>query len=187
LNNPSGSLGKSAENGIESLFKRYRSMVSRVCARYERNKEEAEDLVQDVFLKVQQHQHAFRGESEAFTWIYRVTVNHCLDYLRSRKSEIERSLRYMDEVVLRNLGDGEGAVLARITLEKILKDQDEKSRQVLFLYHAEGLTQEEIAQVMELSRSAVAKRLEKSTSTLKKRLEAWNNKPRKIVGGIFRA
>jgi RNA polymerase sigma factor (sigma-70 family) len=70
---------------IEGIFKAHSPMVFRVCLRYAKDREEAEDLTQDVFLRIDGSLETFARNSKLATWIYRIAVNICLDYLRSSK------------------------------------------------------------------------------------------------------
>lgn len=158
-----------ARSPVERLFLDHGQMVFRVCLRYTKSREEAEDLMQDVFLKLQEGHSRFRGEASVFTWIYRVAVNQCLDHLRSRKSELDRCVRYVDETLSESLSDRSEPTLARLSLERILENQNPEARQILFLYHAERLSQEEIAEVLRISRGAVAKKLAKAMAEVQKR------------------
>lgn len=144
---------------LEALFRRYSRMVHGVCQRYVKDPLLAEDLMQEVFIKAFQRLPEFRRDASPFTWLYRIAINACIDFLRSRKAENLRCEAFMEEVVLENLRHGEEASLEPLDMERILSAVDPETRQILVLHHAEGLTHEEIAQVMGVSRTVITKRL----------------------------
>ena len=144
---------------LDSLFRRYSSMVFRICLRYTKNREEAEDMVSEVFMKVGRSINHYRGDSKPMVWIYRIAVNQSLDFLRTRRSKRELELDeadYHGSLVVREHGNH---CLAKITLERILGKINPVTRQCLFLSHMEGLTHNEIAGMLGVSRDAVTKKL----------------------------
>jgi RNA polymerase sigma-70 factor (ECF subfamily) len=146
-----------AVDEFAAIYPRYRDYVFRICSRYTRYREDAEDLTQEVLLKVVGRMDAFRGESGLSTWIYRVAVNHCLDHLRKRRREEKHLEVLLDEMVIRNLDSGGDRVLARIELDRILGRFRPVVRQILFLTLAEGLSHVEAAEVLGMSPAAVSK------------------------------
>lgn len=141
---------------LEDLYARYSASIYRICLRYTRNEEDAEDLVHEVFMKVQTHLDSFRSKSSLFTWIYRIAVNECLSWLRSRKRR-GPSVEWIE--ALEPATQDEDEMDTRLLAEKLLGWTDSKTREILFMVYLEGLKQDEVAQVMNLSRRAVSKRL----------------------------
>jgi DNA-directed RNA polymerase specialized sigma24 family protein len=58
------------EDGLEELFRKYSSMVFRICLRYTKNREDAEDMVSEVFMKVSRGMEDYRGDAKPMVWIY---------------------------------------------------------------------------------------------------------------------
>jgi RNA polymerase sigma factor (sigma-70 family) len=142
---------------LETIYRRHLDMIFRICSRYCKDREEAEDLTQDTFIKIDKHLPSFRGDSELGTWIYRLTTNCCLDHLRKRKSQHALYADYLDSLVVRNLNSSGDRVLAKIDLDRILGQYRPGVRQILFLTLAEGLSYREAGEVLSLSKDAVAK------------------------------
>ena len=76
---------------LQELFRRHYTSVVTWCLRVAGDREEAHDLVQAVFVKAQRHLETFRGDSKVSSWLYSITRNECLNYLRSR-SPLEDAL-----------------------------------------------------------------------------------------------
>lgn len=87
-------------DAFEDIVKRYENKVYGIIFHMMKNQNEVEDLAQEVFLKVYKNLDKFKGESSLYTWIYKITVNLCLDELKKRKNVI-----YLDEKI--TVGDGE--------------------------------------------------------------------------------
>jgi RNA polymerase sigma-70 factor, ECF subfamily len=146
-----------APAGLEELYARYSASVFRVCLRYTRSEEDAEDLVHETFMKVQAHLGDFQGRSSVYTWIYRVAVNECLAWMRGRNRR-GKAVELI-EALEPEAGEEAEALDARLLAEKLIGWTDAKTREILFMAYLEGLKQEEIARVLNISRRAVSKRL----------------------------
>jgi RNA polymerase sigma-70 factor (ECF subfamily) len=78
-------LGGKDDRPVEELFHRYQNVVWRVCYSFMRNSQDAEDLTQDVFLRVYRNLSSFEGRSSLKTWIYRIAINTCQNEIRRLK------------------------------------------------------------------------------------------------------
>lgn len=136
----------SMDDRLEELYRAYSPMVFRVCSRYLKDREEAEDMAQEVFLKVDKGLASFQGGSAVGTWIYRVAVNVCLDHLRLHRRRADLLAGELDQGVVDNLSAGDRE-LARIDLDRILSQADPDLREFLSLTCLEGLSYAEAAEV----------------------------------------
>ncbi len=147
------------QKSFAKLYELYFPLVQRICNRYTKNYELAQDLTQEVFLKIHDRMESFQGQSQPSTWLYRITVNHCLDYLRWKKRNDELFLHYS-----RSTEDFQSAELSsdhpiKRLLQHLLEDMDERSRQVIFLRYEVGLTHREISEISGISRVAITRRI----------------------------
>jgi len=146
---------------LEALFRDHGDMVYRVCLRYVKNKDTASDLAQDVFLRVNGKLESFRGDSSSLTWVYRIAVNISLDFLRMQKRRANLAKENISEFVSQNIESKESSTLATLTLNKILEEEDDNTREILFMAYGEGLTHDEMSRIIGVSRVAITKRLNK--------------------------
>lgn len=102
------------QNQFEDIYSKYSQKVHRLCLGYTGDSMQADDLLQEVFIKVWENLEKFRGESQVSTWLYRITVNTCLLFLRSNKKQTNIEL--------------EKAVL------KISEESNETENQIQLLY-----------------------------------------------------
>ena len=73
------------ENSFQNLFNTYKNKVFNIVLNMVHNHEDAEEITQEVFIEVFHSQANFKGQSDVFTWIYRVAVNKSLDFLKAKK------------------------------------------------------------------------------------------------------
>ena len=137
----------------------------------------ADDVTQQIFLKLFTAIRQFRGDSEFTTWLYRLVVNACLDERRRRR----RLLPWGDTVAMRNPSDKrpQEKQYARLEVAEAVREAiaelKPKFRLPILLKYIEGLSYEEIASVMGCSKGTVASRLNRGHSQLAKRLSHLNN------------
>lgn len=140
-----------------SLVERYGDMLYRICAAMLRSHADAQDAVQDVFLRYLMRAPAFESEEHRKAWLITVAVNHCRNMLRSRRS-IPTDPALLEPTESRQPEDGR--ILAALT------EVPEKFRIVLVLHYAEGYKVAEIAPMLGISASAVKMRLAKGRRLL---------------------
>jgi RNA polymerase sigma-70 factor (ECF subfamily) len=154
---------------FEFLFDKYRERVYRVAFRFVRNREDALEVTQDVFLRVYRGIGKFKTDSKFFTWLYRITVNRSIDFTRSRKS---RGIKELEASVLEVAGTPtpgrslppDPSELAQASelkekLDQAVEELSETHRTVFLLHSMENLSYKEIAEVMDTSIGTVMSRL----------------------------
>ena len=142
----------------DQLVRRYQARIYGLVYNMTSSKEDAEDLVQDVFVKAFSSLKGFRGTSSFYTWIYRIAINRTINFLKKRKKRQALSLNDVDEGVERDPAYVELSARespARDTsllelqekLNKALLTLSEKHRTVVVLHDIQGLPHEEIARM----------------------------------------
>jgi RNA polymerase sigma-70 factor, ECF subfamily len=170
---------ESARNGDEEayaeLVRTYRSKVFNMAYGFTENRESADDMAQEIFLKAYLALPRFRFGSSFGTWLYRIAVNHLRDFLRKRPKVREVPLDAVGEPAAE--GDAiiarerEREVEARRRLvRRELASLPEKYRMVLTLRDVEGLPYEEIARVLRLSPGTLDSRLHRARKMLRKKI-----------------
>ena len=163
---------------FQLLFETYKDKVFSIAVYSSGgDRDVADDVTQQIFLKLFTAIRQFRGDSEFTTWLYRLVVNACLDEHRRRR----RLLPWGDTVAMGNPGEEkpqEKQYARREVSEAVQKAIGElkpKFRMPILLKYIEGLSYEEIASVMNCSKGTVASRLNRGHSQLAKRLTHLNN------------
>ena len=162
---------------FKKLFDTYHKSVFRLCLRVLRDSQEAEDMTQDVFLKVFLQIKKFRGESSISTWLYRIAVNLCLNRLRRKKYERFLSLDFLLEKGRQPAQEPEKEPLARLTQQEkktlvwnAVDSLPKNQRVAVILNHYMDLSYDEIAETMGLSAASVRSLLFRGKKSLQKRL-----------------
>lgn len=165
---------------FESIFLRHRNQVYSLCLRYLQQQQEAEDAVQETFVKVYRKLDSFRDEAQLGTWIYRIAVNHCLDILRAKKRRdkwakvfpfiqgTEEGISYLK--VHTDLSMEDKQALEQLMLH--IRSLPENQCTALVLNRLESLSIEQTAAVMNLSYKAVESLLQRAKQNLQKRIDA---------------
>ena len=149
---------------FRNMYETHYQLVHRVCYRYTKNREEADDLSQEIFIKIHGSFASFEGNSQPSTWLYRVATNHCLDHLRWKKRQADLMVGYGDDLAANRVPETSPDNPAKRLFRRLLEGLDEANRQVVFLRFEVGLTHEEIAEICGVSRVAITKRLAKFQS-----------------------
>jgi RNA polymerase sigma-70 factor (ECF subfamily) len=152
----------------EALYARYARRMFAVCLRYARHPSEAEDLLQDGFIRVFDKLHAFRLEGSLEGWIRRIMVHTCINHLR------KRSVR--DEVLgteaVHEPAEGPAApdALGQAELLALVQELPDGYRAVFNLFAIEGYDHAEIAELMGIAEGTSRSQLAKARMALQKRL-----------------
>lgn len=141
---------------LSALYRKHAPALYWVCMRYTRSREDAEDMVQQVFVKAHRNLDGFRGQSSVYTWLYRIAVNECLDLFRRRKFQAEGNVADLEHLLP---VFPEGEMDARLDLRRIVAETDPQTMEILFLLYLEGLTQEEVVEVLGVSRSMINRKI----------------------------
>jgi len=110
---------------------------------------DAEDAVQETFLKVHRAASTYNGESAFTTWMYRVLINTCYDALRRRQRRIQSTS--IDDTLQVERAGASVDDTKRMTLRKMLAELPEQRRSVFTLFEIEGLSHAEIARILNIS------------------------------------
>ena len=160
------------EDALAELIRRHQNRVYQIAYRLLKDPLEAEDAVQEVFLKVYQHARTFEPKAKVSAWLNRITTNHCLNLLRQRHPQESLDQEEAPQVAASGaspLESLEERDLGR-RLEEALARLPENQRRALMLKRFAGLSYQEIAAEMGLSAAAVDGLLKRARQFLKKAL-----------------
>lgn len=150
---------------LESAYDRYADMLYRVALSQLQSADDAQDAVQDVFVKYMSASQHFNDDEHERAWLIRVTVNACHDAMRKRK---RRSYVSLDDVAELSQHDSGFDAVGAVGVMSALAELPEKHRAVIVLHHLEGFSVEEVAKMLGLSVSATKMRLSRGRDALKK-------------------
>jgi RNA polymerase sigma-70 factor (ECF subfamily) len=167
------------QSHFEKLYQEYKTLVFNVALNYLQNIEDAEEITQDVFVKVYNSLENFNQKSSYKTWIYRITINQCLDYIKQRNSrkrffifgkKNQNEQEYLNTVTFEHPGilmeNKEDAAI----LFAVINTLTENQKTAFLLSKLDGLSNPEIAEIMQLSISSVESLIFRGKAKLQERL-----------------
>ena len=173
---------------FETLVRTHQQRVYNIVYRMLGNREEAEDVAQDVFVTVYQNIGSFRGDSKFSTWLYRVAVNHCKNRLKYLGRRGRHRGRPLDEIAEHEIARGGGATEPRFhasiprpdemasghQLERLIQQEiarlDEEHRVLVVLRDIQGMSYQEMVEVTGLNLGTIKSRLHRARLALKEAL-----------------
>ena len=167
-------------DAFEDIVKKYENKVYGIVFHMMKNQNEVEDLAQEVFLKVYKNLDRFKGDSSLYTWIYKITVNLCLDELKKRKNII-----YLDEKI--SVEDGEidkELPSNERSQEELYEDKElkenlhrcinklpDKQKMMIVLRDIKGFSYDEIAEITNNKIGTVKSQINRARLKLKELLD----------------
>ena len=179
-------LKKGDETAFKVIVEQWQDMVYNTILGIVQNETEAEDLAQDVFIKVFEKINTFKGDSKFSTWLYRIATTTALDHLRSKK----RKKRFG---FLQSLGGGGSDEKEQVpdfnhpgvsldnkeraaVLFKAIEALPENQKSAYTLHKLEGLSYRDVSEVLNTTVSAVESLMSRANQNLRKQLEEYYNK-----------
>ena len=169
----------SNSDNFQSIYNQYKVVVYNVALNYVQNIEDAEEITQDVFVKVFQSIETFKSNSSIKTWIYRITINQSLDFIKQKNSKkrfFMFGIKSENEYEYQNSSDFEhpGILMENQEDAKVLfsaiNTLPENQKTAFILSKVDGSSNPEVAEIMEMSVSAIESLVFRAKSSLKEKL-----------------
>lgn len=167
---------------IEKIVDAYYHKIYKLSFFYLKDKQESEEITQDIFLKVIKKLSTFKGQANIYTWIYRIASNTLINYLKRKKlvrflsldtisikGEHLNDLSELDPAIHLEINETKNTQIEQ--LEKAINLLSNKEKKAFYLFYYDNLKQKEIAQIMKTSKSAVESLIHKAKKKLKKNLK----------------
>ncbi len=195
-NTPEGALVRRAQTGDEAAFReiveRYQSKVFSIIHGIVRQRNDVEDIAQQVFAKVYLSLRNFDFRSSLITWIYKITVNECFDYLRKRKvrklvyesdlSEDEVRRVENTEPNIDRQDPADTALARRDYILKLLSRVSEEERMLLMMKEVEGYSVEELSEKTGMNENTIKVKLFRARQKLVKAAQRLDRAPGLVPG-----
>jgi len=176
------------QRAFKLLVERYQRKIYAVALGMVKDKEEALDISQEAFVKVYKYLDHFKGDSSFYTWLYRITVNICIDALR-KKQALRGEQVELDEAVKMDTAEANiGALGSRLgtnpqksalrkelaeKIQQALETVPEKHRAILLLREVEGMSYEDLSRTLEIPKGTVMSRLFHARTKVQKILSEY--------------
>ena len=163
------------------LYKLYSRAMYNICMRILNHKENAEDVLQDVFLSAFEQIHTFRFESTIGAWLKRIAINRCINFIKTTRIQIQLTDNFdtIDRPDNIDSVDWEEVELSVDSIHKAMMHLPDGCRVIFSLFMLEGYDHAEISQILEISESTSksqlnrAKHLIRNTITNNKQQSEW--------------
>jgi RNA polymerase sigma-70 factor (ECF subfamily) len=161
------------ESAMAELVRRFQGRVLNLAYRFLGNRDDAEIVVQDAFIKVWNHAGTFKGTSQVWTWLYRISVNICLTHRSRRRMKTEE----IDESIAASPSEQPRNVFERKELQEIVQRALDAlpadQRMAIILSRYEGMSYEEIGATLNRSVPAVATLIFRAKDRLRAKLTPY--------------
>ncbi|HAZ36986.1 MAG TPA: RNA polymerase subunit sigma-24 [Clostridiaceae bacterium] len=162
---------KNDRDAFETLILSYEKKIYNLCLYMVKNKEDAFDLTQETAIKIYKSISKFKGDSKFSTWVYRITYNTCLDFIKRKKDELpyddmivnENNINYrMDNVI--------ESKETKAIIKKCIMQLNSDYRTVIILRDISGLSYKEISDILQIEIGTVKSRINRARQALKNEL-----------------
>jgi RNA polymerase sigma-70 factor (ECF subfamily) len=157
---------------MEAIYERFNRSIFNLVYRYTNNREIAEDLLQDIFIKIFSHLQDLRTEDTFVGWLYRVALNTCYSYLRSSKSALQKTLS-LSEMEGRINGHTyeSGDRMMKKSLDDAIQSLTGKLKAIFLLHDVQGFKHREIALMLDCAVGTSKSQLFKARMKIRKYLK----------------
>lgn len=168
-------IGKGDKIAFEKLYFHFSKKVLNTALHYTQNIADAEEITQDVFMSIYNNATNFKGQSSVNTWIYRITVNKSLNFLKKKSGFRFFSLSEItkDEAEVAHLGFEIDQKDDLVLIFKEINRLPESQKTAFILSYLEELPRQEVADIMHISLKAVESLLQRAKGNLKIKLEKF--------------
>ncbi|MEY4194021.1 MAG: hypothetical protein RLZZ226_389 [Pseudomonadota bacterium] len=169
------------KKAFDVLVSKYQYKITQLVSRYIKDPHEALDVAQESFIKAYRALPSFRGESAFYTWLYRITINTAKNHIATRarrpsdgEIDVEEAEQFESGSRLRNQETPEGLLMTEElanVIQKALNDLPDELRTAITLREFDGLSYDEIAEVMNCPVGTVRSRIFRAREAIEKRLK----------------
>ena len=154
-------------DAFAELYARHSARLFSLAARMAGSPENGEDLLQEIFLQAHRKLASFKGDSSLGTWLYRLALNHCLDFVRSRRARMTKLTEALD---------ADGAIEptapretpnARLDLERAIERLPQGCREAFVLHDVEGFDHKEVAGLLGIAEGTSKSQVFKARTRLR--------------------
>jgi RNA polymerase sigma-70 factor (ECF subfamily) len=133
---------------FETLYKQHAPRIYGLATRMAGSADEGEDLLQEIFLQAYRKLGSFKGDASVGTWLYRLALNHCLDFVRSRRAKMGKVTDTLDAETSIEPSAARETPVARIDLQRAIERLPEGCREAFVLHDVEGFDHKEVASML---------------------------------------
>ncbi len=152
---------------FEAIYRQHAGRLYTLACRMAGSPEDGEDLLQEIFLQAYRKLGSFKGDSTLGTWLYRLALNHCLDYVRSRHAKMSKLTDTLDTEVSHQPTARRDTPIARLDLERALERLPDGCREAFVLHDVEGFDHKEVGQLLGIAEGTSKSQVFKARAKLR--------------------
>jgi len=154
-------------DAFETLYRQHSARIYTLASRMAGSAEDGEDLLQEIFLQAYRKVGSFKGDSALGTWLYRLALNHCLDFVRSRQAKMNKLTETLDAETSIEPTARRETPIARLDLERAVERLPEGCREAFVLHDVEGFDHKEVANLLGIAEGTSKSQVFKSRLKLR--------------------
>ena len=156
-------------DAFEVLYRQHAGRIFALASRLAGSVDQGEDLLQEIFLQAYRKLDSFKGESALGTWLYRLAVNHCLDFVRSRQARNRQVTDTLDDERSFEPMAARETPIPRIDLDRAIARLPEGCREAFVLHDVEGFDHKEVGKLLGIAEGTSKSQVFKART----KLRAW--------------
>ena len=133
---------------FETIYRQHSARVYSLACRIAGSPEDGEDLLQEVFLQAFRKLNTFKGDASLGTWLYRLALNHCLDYVRSRQARMKKLTDTLDADASFEPAARRATPIAKLDLDRAIERLPDGCREAFVLHDVEGFDHKEVGELL---------------------------------------
>jgi RNA polymerase sigma-70 factor, ECF subfamily len=161
---------------FEVLYQRQAARIYTLACRIAGSPEDGEDLLQEIFLQAYRKLGSYKGEAAIGTWLYRLAVNHCLDYVRGRQAKMKKLTDTLDADDSYQPSARRETPDMRLDLERALERLPDGCREAFVLHDIEGLDHKEVGELLGVAEGTSKSQVFKARAKLRVFLQGRQNR-----------
>ena len=154
-------------DAFEAVYRRHASRLFTLACRMSGSAHDAEDLLQEIFLQAHRKLESFKGDASLGTWLYRLAINHCLDFVRSRQMKNQKVTETLDAESSVVPTARHESPIARIDLERAIAGLPPGCREAFVLHDVEGFDHKEVAAMLGIAEGTSKSQVFKARTKLR--------------------
>ena len=154
-------------DAFETIYRQHSARIYSLACRMAGSPEDGEDLLQEVFLQAFRKLGTFKGDATVGTWLYRLALNHCLDYVRSRQARMKKLTDTLDADASFEPSARRTTPIAKLDLDRALERLPDGCREAFVLHDVEGFDHKEVAKLLGIAEGTSKSQVFKARSRLR--------------------
>ena len=158
-------------DAFETIYRRHSARIYSLACRMAGSVDDGEDLLQEIFLQAYRKLGSFKGDAALGTWLYRLAVNHCLDFVRSKQAKMNKLTETLDAESSFEPTARRDTPIARLDLERAIERLPDGCREAFVLHDVEGFDHRQVGEQLGIAEGTSKSQVFKARARLRAMLK----------------